>query len=97
MNGGPISIDWIHDNAKVAVLEAFYPSVQGAQAITDAIFGDYNPGGKLPYTIYRSNYINQVGPFISLCFSFLLLFSSHKVKSKIVKIQLKCLWFEILC
>jgi hypothetical protein len=28
----------------------------GASAIADALFGDYNPGGKLPYTIYPASF-----------------------------------------
>ena len=43
-----------------AIIEAFYPGVHGAQAIADAIFGDYNPGGKLPVTIYGKDYVNEV-------------------------------------
>eukprot|EP01113_Clastostelium_recurvatum_P014919 TRINITY_DN1818_c0_g2_i1.p1 TRINITY_DN1818_c0_g2~~TRINITY_DN1818_c0_g2_i1.p1 ORF type:complete len:760 (+),score=162.36 TRINITY_DN1818_c0_g2_i1:146-2425(+) len=60
LNGGAVAIDWIHDEADVAVLEAFYPGFQGGNAIATAIFGDYNPGGKMPYTVYRSDYIHQV-------------------------------------
>lgn len=33
-----------------AVLQAYWPGSQGAQAITDVLFGDYNPSGKLPYS-----------------------------------------------
>jgi hypothetical protein len=32
----------------------------GGFAIANAIFGDYNPGGKLPYTVYPTDYLNQV-------------------------------------
>ena len=32
----------------------------GGFAIASAIFGDYNPGGKLPYTVYHTDYITQV-------------------------------------
>lgn len=33
-----------------AVLQAYWPGSQGAQAITNVLFGDYNPSGKLPYS-----------------------------------------------
>lgn len=37
-----------------AVLEHWYPGEQGGRAIADVIFGDYNPGGKLPMTFVKS-------------------------------------------
>ena len=33
---------------------------QGGTAIAQALFGDYNPGGKLTYTLYSADYTNQV-------------------------------------
>ncbi len=33
-----------------AIVQAYIPGSQGAQAITEVIFGDYNPNGKLPYS-----------------------------------------------
>ncbi|RLN86220.1 hypothetical protein BBJ28_00022607, partial [Nothophytophthora sp. Chile5] len=43
-----------------ALVEAFYPGFYGAQAISDVLFGDVNPSGKLPVTMYRSDYIDTV-------------------------------------
>ena len=40
--------DWI--NEVDAVLMAWYPGCEGGNAIAQTIFGDYNPGGKLPIT-----------------------------------------------
>ena len=37
-----------------ALLQAWYPGQGGAQALAEVLFGDYNPGGKLPVTFYRS-------------------------------------------
>lgn len=36
-----------------AILQAWYPGEQGGRAVADILFGDYNPGGKLPITFYR--------------------------------------------
>lgn len=58
-NGGVIGAEEIvlHTDSLV---EAFYPGVYGAQAVADVLFGDHNPGGKLPVTMYRSNYVDSV-------------------------------------
>jgi hypothetical protein len=53
INGGPIA--WDHTGV-AAVLEAFYPGELGGEAIVDALSGGYNPGGKLPYTNYFTNF-----------------------------------------
>ena len=38
-----------------ALLQAWYAGQGGARALAEVLFGDYNPGGKLPVTFYRSN------------------------------------------
>ena len=58
INGGIIAIDWISENSP-AIIEAWYPGFYGADAIASVIFGDYNPGGKLPVTIYNSQFTEQ--------------------------------------
>ncbi|MGF6604272.1 beta-glucosidase [Paraburkholderia sp. GAS448] len=47
-NGSPVLMPWI-DNVQ-GVVEAWYPGVQGGQAIADILFGDANPSAKLPIT-----------------------------------------------
>ena len=37
-----------------ALLQAWYAGQGGSQALADVLFGDYNPGGKLPITFYHS-------------------------------------------
>ncbi len=46
--GGPVLMPWLGKTA--AVLEAWYPGIRGADAVADILFGDVNPGGRLPIT-----------------------------------------------
>jgi beta-glucosidase len=38
-----------------AIVQAWYPGEMGGRAVADVLFGDYNPGGKLPVTFYKSD------------------------------------------
>ena len=54
VNGGPVSVPNLYtNNAVVGILEAFYPGPLGGRAVADVLFGKYNPGGKMPYTIFN--------------------------------------------
>ena len=53
LTGKPSSINWI-DRYCSAVVEAWFPGEAGGTAIADVLFGDYNPGGKLPITFPRT-------------------------------------------
>jgi beta-glucosidase len=53
INGRPASTVEIADKAD-ALLEGWYLGEQGGNAMADVLFGDVNPGGKLPVTIPRS-------------------------------------------
>src|SRR5205085_2690651 len=53
MNGRPLTINWLAENVP-AILETWFAGTEGGNAIADVLFGDVNPGGKLPVTFPRS-------------------------------------------
>ncbi len=53
MNGRPLDITWASTHVP-AILETWYPGSEGGNAVADLLFGDANPGGKLPLTWPRS-------------------------------------------
>jgi len=58
--GSSLAINWIDEHIP-AILDAWYPGEQGGTAVAEALFGDYNPGGRLPLTFYNS--LEELPPF----------------------------------
>jgi beta-glucosidase len=52
-NGRPISINSVKESVP-AIFECFYLGQETGRAVADVLFGDFNPGGKLPISIPRS-------------------------------------------
>jgi beta-glucosidase len=53
INGQPLTINWANRYVP-AILEAWFPNQFGGKAIAQTLFGEYNPGGKLPVTFPKS-------------------------------------------
>ncbi|TYQ15129.1 UNVERIFIED_CONTAM: beta-glucosidase [Acetivibrio alkalicellulosi] len=52
INGKPLTIPWVKDNAH-AIIEAWNPGMEGGNAVASILFGDYNPCGKLSISFPR--------------------------------------------
>jgi beta-glucosidase len=52
-NGRPLSINYLSQNVP-AILECWYLGQETGHAVADVLFGDFNPGGKLPISFPRS-------------------------------------------
>jgi len=53
INSGPLSINYVAESVP-AILEGFYLGEETGTAAADVLFGDYNPGGRLPVSFPRS-------------------------------------------
>jgi len=60
MSGSAVAVNWAQEHVP-AILEAWYPGQAAGTAIADVLFGDYNPGGRLPITFFRS--VADLPPF----------------------------------
>ncbi|XP_057965994.1 probable beta-D-xylosidase 5 [Malania oleifera] len=61
MSAGPIDVAFAKNVSKIGgILWVGYPGQAGGDAIAQVIFGDYNPGGRSPFTWYPQEYADQV-------------------------------------
>ncbi|URD93709.1 beta-D-xylosidase [Musa troglodytarum] len=57
LSGGPLDITFAENDPRIgAILWAGYPGEAGGSAISSIIFGEHNPGGKLPVTWYPQDF-----------------------------------------
>jgi len=59
-SGSALAVNWEEENIP-AIVQLWYPGQEGGTALADVLFGDYNPGGRLPVTFYKS--VDQLPPF----------------------------------
>ncbi|KAA3484907.1 putative beta-D-xylosidase 7 [Gossypium australe] len=59
LSGGPVDITFAKNDQRIgSILWAGYPGEAGGRALAEIIFGDHNPGGRLPVTWYPQSYVN---------------------------------------
>jgi hypothetical protein len=61
MSGSSIDLSAVATSNDVdAIIWVGYPGQAGGQALAQSLFGDYNPSGRLPFTIHTAGFINEV-------------------------------------
>jgi hypothetical protein len=61
MSGSGLDLSYIRDSSNYAsLIWAGYPGQSGGAAIASVVFGQYNPGGRLPITFYPASYVDAV-------------------------------------
>lgn len=58
-SAGPLAVPWLAEHVP-AMLQAWWGGGDGGTALAEVLFGDANPAGRLPHTVYRSD--EQVPP-----------------------------------
>jgi beta-glucosidase len=53
MSAGPLTVPWLKTHAR-GMIQGWWAGEAGGDAMAEVIFGEANPGGRLPYTIYAS-------------------------------------------
>ncbi len=60
VGGSAIAVNWADEHVP-AILHAWYGGEEGGSGLADVLFGDANPSGRLPVTVYKS--VDQLPPF----------------------------------
>jgi beta-glucosidase len=58
LNGGSVAIE-PELESHAAIIEAFYPGFEGGKAIARSLFGQTNRFGRMPYTVYKADWVNS--------------------------------------
>lgn len=53
VTGRPLAVEWLAERAD-SLLMAYYPGTDGGQVVAETLFGESEPGGRLPISVPRS-------------------------------------------
>lgn len=60
VSGGMLAVEQEMGHADTAIVQAFYPGRYAGTALAETVFGDNNPAGKMPYTVYPAGFVDEV-------------------------------------
>lgn len=64
MSGGAVCLGQYKDDPRVgAILFVGYPGQAGGVGVSEVIFGEYNPSGRLTQTFYKQPFMDEVSFF----------------------------------